>query len=377
MRQVIGAIVGKELREIWRDPLSLGLSLLLPLVLLALFGYGLNLDVGEVRLGVFDNDRSLSSRDYIASLTASGDLVVAGDAASVADLEDWLDRGQIDAGLIVPPDFEQALRERRPAELQALVDGSFPPRAKVVLAQLDAAAAIYSQRLLNQGAQPSGTAGMTGAMVIPEPRVWFNPELKSVNYIVPGLFSLILMTFTPLLSTLAIVRERERGSIQQILAAPVSAPALILGKAIPYSLLAFVDMLLVLAAGLFWFQVPFRGSLVLFMVASIVYVFCAVGLGLLISTLTRSQVVAILLALVVTLMPSFLFSGFLFPIYSMPPRYQWASLAFPARHFTEISRGLALKGSGLEQLWPHLLALVIFATVVMLLTVGRFHRRIG
>ena len=173
------------------------------------------------------------------------------------------------------------------------------------------------------------------------------------------------------------VRERERGSIQQILAAPVSPPALILGKAIPYSLLAFVDMLMVLAAGLLWFQVPFRGSLVLFLLASVVYVFCAVGLGLLISTVTRSQVVAILLALVVTLMPSFLFSGFLFPIYSMPPRYQWASLAFPARHFTEISRGLALKGSGLEQLWPHLLALVIFAAVVMLLTVGRFHRRIG
>jgi ABC-2 type transport system permease protein len=136
-------------------------------------------------------------------------------------------------------------------------------------------------------------------------------------------------------------------------------------------------MLLMLAAGLLWFQVPFRGSIALFLAASVVYVFCAVGLGLLISTLTRSQVVAILLALVVTLMPSFLFSGFLYPIFGMPVRYQWASLAFPARHFSEISRGLALRGSGLEQLWPHLLALAAFAAVVILLTVGRFHRRIG
>lgn len=377
MRRSVGAIVGKELREIWRDPLSLGLSLLLPLVLLALFAYGLNFDIGRVRLGVYDNDRSASSRDYLASLTASGDLAIWGEAASVADLEGWLDRGSIDAGLIVPPDFERALKERRPAELQALVDGSFPPRAKAVLAQLDAAAAVYSRRLLTDSARAARSDGMAGPMVVAEPRVWFNPELKSANYIVPGLFSLILMTFTPLLSTLAIVRERERGSIQQILAAPVSPLALILGKAVPYSLLGFVDMLLVLAAGLLWFQVPFRGSLVLFLLASVVFVFCAVGLGLLISTVTRSQVVAILLAIAATVMPSFLFSGFLYPIYSLPVRYQWASLAFPARHFTEISRGLALKGSGLEQLWPHLLALVVFAAVVMLLTVGRFHRRIG
>jgi ABC-2 type transport system permease protein len=233
MRRIVGAIVGKELREIWRDPLSLSLSLLLPLLLLALFAYGLNLDVGRVRLGVYDNDRSGSSRDYLASLTASDDLVVWGEAASVADLEAWLDRGSVDAGLIVPPDFERSLTGGRPAELQALVDGSFPPRAKAILAQLDAAAAMYSQRLFSERVRLSESGVKAGPLVVAEPRVWFNPELKSVNYVVPGLFSLILMTFIPLLSTLAIVRERERGSIQQILAAPMSPLALILGKALP------------------------------------------------------------------------------------------------------------------------------------------------
>lgn len=374
---IVGAIVGKELREIWRDPLSLSLSLLLPLVLLALFAYGLNFDVGQVRLGVYDNDRGASSRDYLASLTASGDLVVWAEADSVDDLEHWLDRGSIDAGLIVPPDCERALKERRSAEIEALVDGSFPPRAKAVLAQLDAAAGVYSQGLLTDRSRPARGGVMAGPMVVAEPRVWFNPDLKSTNYIVPGLFSLILMTFTPLLSTLAIVRERERGSIQQVLAAPVSPLALILGKAVPYSLLGFVDMLLVLAGGLLWFQVPFRGSLVLFLLASVIFVFCAVGIGLLISTVTRSQVVAILLALAVTVMPSFLFSGLIFPIYSLPVRYQWVSLAFPARHFTEISRGLALRAAGPEQLWPHFLALVVIAAAVASLTVSRFHRRIG
>jgi ABC-2 type transport system permease protein len=368
------AILGKELRELWRDRLSLALALVLPIVLLFLFTYGLNMDVRQVRLGVHDLDRGASSREYQQSLTASKDFLVVGEATSTADLADWLDRGQIDIGLIIPPDFQRKLLAGEPAPVQVLVDGSDPIQARAALAQLDAAVAFYSERLARD---MPGPADQAGPWVVPEPRVWFNPELKSVNYIVPGLFSFILMALPPLLSTLAIVRERERGSIQQILVAPISPAAFILGKAIPYGLLAFVEMLLVLTIGLLWFRVPFRGSLPLFLLASVVYVFCTVGLGLLISTVTRSQVVAMVLALVVTIMPTFLFSGFLFPVYSMPARYQWLSQGFPARHFTEIARGLALKASGPVELWPHLLALVLFAAAVLALASGRFHRRMG
>ena len=374
MIRAVRAIIGKELRELWRDPLSLSLALVLPLALLVIFAYGLNLDVQRVELGVYDLDRTAASRDYLAGLTASGDLIVKDEADSADELGDWLDRGRIDLGLIVPPDFERSLLGRRPAVVQVLVDGAYPPRARAALGQLDAATAFYSGRLLETR---SAGAGSRGPSVVPEPRIRFNPDLKSVNYIVPGLFALILMTFAPLLSTLAIVRERERGSIQQILAAPVSPAAFIIGKAIPYALLAYVDLLLVLIAGLVWFRVPFRGSLVLFLLAGVIFVFCIVGLGLLISTLTRSQVVAILGAIVATIMPSFLFSGFLFPIYSMPERYRWASLAFPARHFTEVARGLALKGAGLEQLWLPLAALAAAASGLLLLAIARFHRRMG
>lgn len=373
MRRAVRAILAKELRELWRDPLSLGLALVLPVVLLFLFTYGLNLDVRRVRLGVYDLDRSAVSRDYLASLSASGDLILAEDAASVDELGDWLDRGRIGIGLIVPPDFQRTLLAGELAGVQVLVDGSDPVQARAALLELDAAAELYNQRVL----QGAGSGARAGPAVVPEPRVWFNPELKSVNYIVPGLFSFILMALPPLLSTLAIVRERERGSIQQVLVAPISPAAFILGKALPYGLLAYVEMLLVLGFGLFWFRVPFRGSLPLFLLAALVYVFCTVGLGLLISTVTRSQVVAMLLALVATIMPTFLFSGFLFPVYSMPPRYQWLSLTFPARHFTEIARGLALKAAGPEQLWSHGLALVVFAVVVLGLAAGRFHRRMG
>ena len=374
MMRAVRAILGKELRELWRDPLSLALALVLPIVLLLLFTYGLNLDVRTVRLGVYDLDRSSASRDYLASLTASGDQRIVGEAGSAAELEQWLDQGRIDVGVVVPPNFQRTRLAGEPAVVQLLVDGSDPIQARAGLIQLDTAAAFYSARAVHERMGPGFTAG---PLIVPDARVWYNPELKSVNYIVPGLFSLILMTLSPLLSTLAIVRERERGSIQQVLVAPVSPAAYIVGKAVPYGLLAYVEMLLVVAMGLLWFHIPFRGSLPLLLLASVVYVFCTVGLGLLISTLTRSQVVAMLAAMVVTLMPAFLFSGFLFPLYSMPVRYQWLSLVFPARHFTEIARGLALKGAGLDQLWPHVGALALFAGGVLLVTTLRFHRRMG
>ncbi len=370
MRRAVRAILAKELRELWRDRLSLALALVLPLVLLFLFAYGLNLDTQPARLGVLDLDRSARSRDYLASLSASGDLRVAARAASASEVGDWLDRGAIDLGLVIPPDFERVLLAGQTARVQVLVDGSYPPRARGALGQLDTAADFYSRRLAD-GATTSGP------VVVPDARVWFNPELRSTNFVVPGLFSLILMTFAPLLSALAVVREREHGSIQQLLVAPISPAAFIVGKAIPYAGLAFVDLLAILAVGLLWFRVPFHGSLALFLAIGVVYVFSAVGLGLLISTVTRSQVVAMVATIVATIMPTFLFSGFIFPVYSMAERYQAVSLLFPARYFTEVARGIGLKGMGLGELWPQVAALVVLTLALLAGTISRFHRRMG
>ena len=374
MTRTVRAVLGKEWREIWRDPLSLSLALVLPLILLLLFTYGLNLDTPHIKLGVQDLDNSATSRDYLQTLSASGDLVISATTTDTAELGALRDAGKIDAAVILPPDFERSLVAGQPAQVQILADGSYPPWTKAALAELDAAAEFYSHR---RAAELGLAAPMSGPAVVPQTRVWFNPEMKSINYVVPGLFSLILMTLPPLLSTLAVVRERERGSIQQILVAPVKPVELILGKAIPYAVLAYAEMLIVLAAGLFWFRVPIKGSLPLLLLVSVIYVFCTVGIGLLISTVTRSQVVAMLLALVATLMPSFLFSGFLFPLYSMPVRYQVASQAFPARYFMEVSRSIALKAAGLTELWPQVLALLIYTAAVLLLAAHRFTRRMG
>lgn len=366
------AIVTKELRELLRDRLSLTLALVLPVILLMLFAYGLNLDVARIRLGVYDLDGSSISREYLASLSASGDLTIAFRAASTADLAGWLDRGDIHLGVIVPPDFQRRLVAGEAAMVQVLADGSFPTHVKGAIAQFDAATEFFNLRLASESRQPVAS----GAVVVAEPRIWFNPELKSINYIVAGLYSLIPMTFAPLLSALAIVRERERGSMQHLLIAPVSPAALILGKAAPYGLLAFLDMVLVLILGLFWFKAPFRGSFPLFLGASLIYVLCTVGVGLLISTWLRSQVVAMVLTFVVTLMPSFHFSGFFTPLYSLPEEYQIVSYGFPARYFTAISHGIALKGLGFDRLWPDFAALTFITVLLLALAMLRFRRRL-
>lgn len=363
------AIVAKEVRELWRDRMSLALALVLPIILLVVFTYGLNLDVQPVRLGVLDLDQSASSRDYIASISASGDLRVAASTTTSENLADLLDRGQIDIGIIVPQEFERTLMRGESAEVQALVDASTPPQARAAVDEFDTATAMYAMTVAPVASGPAG--------VVVASRVWFNPELRSVNFLVPGLFAFVLMVFGPLLSTLAIVRERELGSIQQVLVAPVSPAAFIIGKAIPYTLLAFVDFLLVLAAGVWWFHIPMRGSLLLLVGGGVVYVLCAVAIGLLISSLTRSQVVAMLLSIVATMMPSFLYSGFIFPIYTMTPVLQVVSRGFPARYFTDFTRGIALKGAGLDVLWPDLAVLIVMTIGLLLLAMSRFNRRMA
>jgi ABC-2 type transport system permease protein len=208
-------------------------------------------------------------------------------------------------------------------------------------------------------------------------RVLYNPELKSVNVIVPGLFGVILMALPPLLSALAIVREKERGSIQQVFVSPIRPLELILGKLIPYAGIAFIEMMIVLAGGILWFQVPFRGSLSLFIAGSVLYVVSTVSIGLLISTLTRSQVTAGLLAVVLTIMPSMLFSGFIFPIHTMPTPMQIYANAFPARYFIDFSRAVALKGLGFAAMAPTLGFLAAYSGILILISALRFQKRIG
>ena len=208
-------------------------------------------------------------------------------------------------------------------------------------------------------------------------RVWYNPAMRSVTYVVPGLFGVILMAFPPLLTALAITREKQTGSIQQIFASPLTSWEFLAGKLVPYGIIAFLEIGLVIGFGFLWFGVPLRGALGLLLGVGLVYVFCTVGIGLLVSTLTDSQLVAMLLALIVTMMPSFLFSGFLFPIFTMPYALQLYTRVFPVRYFVDFSRGVVLKGSGLPDLWPSVLLLLGYTIAIFALAVWRFRKKVA
>lgn len=363
-RRRIAAVIGKESREILRDPIALGVSLLMPLVMLFLFGYAISLDLREAALGVLDEDDSPASRALVERFVQNEYFRQARRMISVGEVEAALQGSEVDLVLVIPARFDARLgRGERPA-VQVLVDGTYASTALL--------AAGYAQAIIGSFRQP-----VDQAVVRLETRVWYNPSLKSANYIVPGLYAVILMAFPPLLTALAIVREKENGTIQGIFASPLTSAEFIIGKLVPYSVIAFLQMLMVIAVGWLWFGVPFQGSLAFLLAAGLIYVFCTVGIGLLVSTVTRSQLVAMLLALIVTLMPSFLFSGLLFPIFTMPYLLQLYTAVFPGRYFVDISRGVALKGTGLEVLWLEVAVLAVYTVAVFFLAAWRLKKKVA
>lgn len=377
MRSRILAVAKKEAREILRDPITLGIAIFLPLVMMFLFAYAITLDVKEIPLSVLDLDGSAGSREYLAAFLQSGYFKLHTVARNLQEIERLLDRGEVRLALVIPPDFSRRLEQGLAAEVQTLVDGSFANTAIVAQNYVEAINRAQDGRIqADYLARRFGLRGGESAIKA-QPRVRYNPDLRSANYIVPGLFAVILMAFPPLLAALAVVREKERGSIQQIFSSPVRSWEFIGGKMLPYAGIAFVEMLLLVTAGLLWFRVPVRGSLVLLLLLSVLYVACTVGIGLLVSALTQSQVVAVLLAIVLTLMPSFLFSGFLFPIAGMPPFFRYYTYLFPARYFNDIARGIALRGVGLGDLWFNSLLLFLYASAVLALASLRFKKKIG
>ena len=372
-------ILKKECREIWRDPYTLGIALLLPLVLLFMFGYALNLDVKDISLAVVDLDHSHESRTYTDLFVNSDRFDLRFRLDNIQDAQRLLDQGTAQAALLIPNGFSRGLLHGQATEVQTLVDGTFPTPARVIEGYVELLNQVFTGRLLADHFAARGLSGnaLTTPAISVAAQVRYNPTLKSANFIVPGLIAVILMAFPPLLSALAIVREKERGSIQQIFVSPLRPTAFLFGKLIPYGVIAFVELVLVLLATRFWFGVSMAGSVWLFLLASIPYVVSTVAIGLLVSTLTRSQLAAMLMAIVLTMMPAFLFSGFMFPIYTMPGLMQFYSYFFPARYFTDIIHGVFLRGAGLNVWWSQLAMLGLYATALLTLAALRFKKKVG
>jgi ABC-2 type transport system permease protein len=367
------AVARKEWIHIRRDPRSLGMAFAIPMLLLFLYGFALTLDVDNLRTIVYDQDGSAVSRDLLARFDASRYFTVVAAAGAYADVEWALTTGQAQVALVVPPGFARDQARGRPVSLQALVDGSDANTATLALAYLEAVTARYAAELAVE---------RTGSARRPPPvegrlRVWYNPELESRHYIVPGLIAVIMMVIAALLTSLTVAREWEQGTMEQLIATPVRVPELVLGKLLPYCGIGLIDIALAALAGTLVFGVPFRGNAALFLGLSLVFLIGTMSLGLLISIKARSQVVASQVALTVTFLPAFLLSGFVFDIGNLPGWLQAVTYAVPARYFVTILKGLFLKGVGLSVLAPEALFLALFAVLVVLAAIRGFAKRLA
>lgn len=372
MRTRILPLARKEFREIGRDRITMWIAVVLPLMMLFLFGYAIRLDVDDVPMAVLDLDRTAASADLIEAFVNTGDFEVRVRAGDDRGVRHALDSGDARVALVIPPGFGRELAAGRTTRVQTLIDGTFSATAQIIRGEAEAITAAFARERLERAAGAAIPEGIR-----PEPRVWYNPALTSRTSIVPGLFAVILMGFPPLLTVLAVVREKESGSIEQVYVSPLRSWEFVAGKMLPYVLIALGELAGVIAIGTWWFDLPFRGSPAVLALGSILYVFCTVGIGLLISTVTRSQVVAVLLALIITLMPSFLFSGFMYPIVTMPEALQWYTRIFPARYFTDISRGLFLKGIGVAELKEQFVVLAAYTLVIFGAAALRFRKKVA
>jgi ABC-2 type transport system permease protein len=359
------AVARKELRQISRDPRSLGVVLVLPAVMTLLFGTVLSLDVRRVPLAVLDGDGTAASRALVAAATSGEYFDLVAHVSSEEHLRSLLARGGATVALVVAPGFERSLaRGERPA-VQVLVDGSNATSAQTALGYAE-------QFLAAAGARVSGVA------IGPSPQVrlhvLYNPDLASDRFLLPGLMAMVLMVSATVATALSIVKERETGTMEQLLVSPLSAAEVVLGKALPYGVLSLAAAILVMGTAWIAFGLAVRGSLFLFLVLAGLFVLGAQGLGLVISSVTTSQQVAFQLATYATMLPSFVISGFVFPLRSMPEALQWLSTLVPARYFVSGLRSVVLKGAGLDVVWPQLAALGAFAASMLGMAVWRLHR---
>lgn len=364
------AIARKESLQLRRDTRSLILAFALPLILLVLFGYAISWDIRDIRTAVLDQDESGRSRELLDAFRSSGYFDVTARIQRPAEIAPLMDRGRIQAVLVIPPDFAEDFDAGRTAKVQAIVDGSDANTATIVLAYLQAVVLTYSTRVQLEGARFT-------VPIVAESRVWYNEELSSRNMIVPGLVAVIMMIIAAILTSLTIAREWERGTMEQLAATPVTRVEVVVGKLLPYLGIGLVDVVLSSALGVALFGVPFRGSTWLLMALSFMFLVGALGLGMFISAVARTQLLATQAAMLATFLPAFLLSGFMFSIETMPTALRAITYLVPARYFLVVTRGIFLKGVGVEVLMTQGLLMMAFAGIGLTLAIVAFKKELA
>jgi ABC-2 type transport system permease protein len=344
--------------------------------MLLLYTYGVSFDIDHVKSAVLDFSRSPSTRSIIQKFNSSGYLDVIYDVNSYNDIQELLIKSEIILAFVFPPDFEENIQKGRPASVQVIANGSDANTASVALGYQAAILASYGANLAQQNQDAAGIAKISLPGVNESTRLWYNAELKSTNFIAPGVIAVVSMLLGALLTATSLVREKESGTIEMLISTPINSLELIAGKMTPYVIISFIDIVIVILVAHFGLDVPIRGSILLLLFASLLYLICALSLGLLASAITATVSASQFIVVFTSLLPSILLSGFIFPIESMPRVVQLITYVVPARYFIIIMRGIFLKGIGIEILWPQFLFLAVFGTLIMTLSASKFKKRI-
>lgn len=364
------AIIKKEFSQIKRDKRTIAIIIMMPIMELLLFGYAASTSVDHIPTVVLNNDIGIESRELLDGFTNSQYFDLDYHVNSMKDVEEYLDNGYAKAGIVIPSEFSKDIKKGKTAQIQLIVDGTDPTTAQTILSSAGGVVQSMSVDITQE----------TYKTNMPQPldlrsRVWYNPDMSSIYFNIPGLIGVILQTVTLMLTSFSIVRERERGTMEQLIVTPITKMELMVGKIIPYVIIGFVDIVLAIALSVFWFRVPIAGSITLLLLFSVIFLFGALGVGLLISTISKSQLQAMQLSMFM-IMPNILLSGYMFPREAMPSVINGLSTILPLTYFIKVLRGIILKGNGFMALYQEFIILVIFGIIFLLFATIKFKKKI-
>ncbi|WP_353683225.1 ABC transporter permease [Thermodesulfovibrio sp. 3907-1M] len=375
MNKRLLTIIKKEFRELLRDPLYLSFTIIVPVIILILMGYGLILDVKNIPVAFLDFDRSALSRDYRHSFTNSEYFRFYSMINSYDEAYELIQSGRCRVIVVIPPDFSRKLYSGQKTQVQFLIDGSFPSRAEIIKGYVSAINNQFNQKLLEDFTSMQGRH--ISFPVETEMRAWYNPALESKNFVLPGMLVITLMFYPVLIASLVVVREKESGSIFNLYCSPVKAWEVVLGKAIPYITISFTTYIILFIITVVFFKTKFIGNFLVLTIATLLYLTCTIGIGIFISMIAKTQITAMLMAFLGTITPSFMYSGFFSPVTSMEIIGQIMSKFITATYFIGVVRGVYLKGLGLGYYLPNILSLLLYALIVYSLSMLFFRKRIG
>jgi len=369
------AVAKKEIVQVLRDTRSLIIVLIMPVILVLLFGYGVNLDLKHLPIYVYDRDGSQQSQDLLKRFQASDYFEIVRVVNNYPELTRAIDDGHAKMGVVIPWDFSQALSDGRAVQVQALVDATDDNTANVLIGYAQAVVQGYSSDIQLAWLRNRGQIAQSAPVSV-ETRTWYNEDLESSAFIVPGVLALVMSVIGAFLTSLTIAREWERGTMEQLISTPVTPLEIMFGKLVPYFAIGMLDVIVCALLALYWFQVPFRGSFLTLLISSAMFMIVVLSMGFFISVIAKNQLAASQIALLATFLPAFLLSGFLYAIEQMPVILQWITRILPARYYVSVLKKIFLKGTPTALLYPDLVPLAIFMLVLALLATRSFHKRL-